>query len=77
LALEFWNWSWKKKQHKGRISIKSTIDLQFETDIAGNYPTVCKLGGLVVGGAWDVFERVVNLPNPKPKLPLFWYSKAA
>lgn len=23
-----------------------------------------------MGGAWDVFERVVNLPNPKPKLPL-------
>jgi hypothetical protein len=53
-------------KHKGRVFIKSTIDFQFETDIAGNYPTVCKLGGLLVGGAWDVFERVVNLPNPKP-----------
>ena len=28
-----------------------------------------------MGGAWDVFERVVNLPNPKAKLPLSWYSK--
>ena len=45
---------------KGRSFIKSTIDLQFETDSAGNCPTVCKLGGMVVGGAWDVFERVVN-----------------
>jgi hypothetical protein len=62
------------KDTKGTIFIESTIDLQFETDSAGNCPTVCKLGGMIVGGAWGVFERVVNLPNPKAKLPLSWYS---
>jgi hypothetical protein len=59
----------EKKNTKGTIFIKSTIDLQFETDSAGNCPTVCKLGGMAVGGTWDVFKRVVNLPNPKAKLP--------
>lgn len=63
MALEFRNWRWKNT--KGTIFIKCTIDLQFETDSTGNCPTECKLGRMVVGGAWDVFERVVNLPNPK------------
>ena len=62
------------KTIKDTIFIKGKIDLQFQTDSAGNCPTVCKLGGMVVGGAWHVFERVVNLPNPKAKLPLSWYS---
>jgi hypothetical protein len=58
-----------EKNTKGTIFIKSTIDLQFETDSAGNCPMVCKLRAMVVGGAGNVFERVVNLPNPKAKLP--------
>jgi hypothetical protein len=53
---------------------KSTIDLQFETDILGKHPAICKPGVLPVGGERNAPEREDYLHIPTPEQALSGYS---